>query len=381
MKGIIVMARHRFINLPREVQMALFIGGFVGLGFLLIGYGMPMNTAFLPAYGAVFGTMLARNAGSAGMYIMAGVLGLVSVVVAIVAWTPQVEAIDQYAFIFKQHCLVGNEQLLRVFNGAGTSGDGVLDFSNRGTVTLTATTCTLADASAVTATATTKWFAGSGELLSAGSAAPTATIAAMLPITTQYAGISLMIIGVMPILNTAAFLGVTGANIFMLVRGVDGVQTVIVGTILALILSIVAMNFGPTVITQMDGIHTTVTVGRFFSIEMFAKIIELITEFFPTVYTVGLLAIVGTAWSRHGCDLRPSPWPDGRRRRRPDVVDRLTDRVSAAGHRGGGSADRGGLGVGGGPLRDPGRRRLLRSRGPPPDVRLGGGHRLRAGAR
>ena len=277
-------------SLPRVVHMLLFVLAFVALGLYLAARGMPANMMALPAFGAVIGmTMIGRNAGQAGTFIMAGVLGLVAVVVAIVAWTPQVEAIDTYAFLFNEHCELAGDKFLRVFEGSATAPD----FDTRLAVTVgtPSNKCTIGTASAVTVGL---WTGGAEYLgLAAAGTLTAANKVGMLDITTQYAGISRMIIGVMPILNTAAFLGVTGANIFMLVRGVGGVQAVIVGTILALILSIVAMNFGPTVITQMDAIHTSVTVGRFFSLEMFGKIIELIVEFFPTVYTVGLLAVVG----------------------------------------------------------------------------------------
>ena len=277
--------------------MALFVMAYVAGGFLLVGYEvLPFESAMLPGFGALLGVgMMTRGGTGIGTWIFAGVLGLIAAVVAIVAWNPQVEAIDEYAFIFVNHCEAANEKLLRVFTGSGSDGSGVLDYSNRGTVTIPAGltgNCTITAPSAVTAATATKWYAGSGALIGSGATVPTAVFKAPLDITKQYAGISMLIIGVMPILNTAAFLGVTGSNLFMMVRGVGGVQVVIIGTIAALVLSIVGMNFGPTIVGQMDGIHNSVESMRFHSLSMFGTIIELIVEFFPTVFTVGLLALV-----------------------------------------------------------------------------------------
>lgn len=288
-------------TLPLWIRMVLFTAVYVTLGLYLVHRGVDEGMVAMPGI-LMVGMMMRGGAGNAGAWIMAGVLGLIAVIVAIIAWTPQVEAIDQYALQFKAHCKQGSVEFFRVFNGAGTNGEGAVDYMRVATMVISETgagSCSgLAVNSNVTAAVGTKWYAETGDLLHTATSATgtglvfTPTFVAPKGVTVQYAALSLLIIGVMPILNTAGFLGVTGLSLFGMVRGVANVHYVIVGTILALIISIVAMQFGPTFIGAIDGIHTTVSTSRFSSIDMFRAIIELIVEFVPTVFTVGLLGII-----------------------------------------------------------------------------------------
>lgn len=259
-----------------------------------------------------------RGFSSIGVYIMGGVLGLIAALITIYVWTPQIEAVDKYALSFRTHCLLNSERFLRAYvEIKGMPGEiyapsktDVSNLSADAGTTCTITNNTTADLSNAAAgdyddNATANLLSEHGVRIgtvtvdgSSGYDAHSLTTGSAItvpkPVSLAYAGITLLILGVMPILNSAGFLAVTGANIFFLVRGVGGIHMTILATIGALILNIVATNFGPTFINGIDGIYSTLD-GRLFVTTTFMDVIRIIVEFVPVIYTVGLLSIIAAA--------------------------------------------------------------------------------------
>ena len=208
--------------------------------------------------------------GGIAAYIMAGVAGLISALVVIYTWVPQIEAIDRYALHFRVSCEIGSERFLRMY-GVDEAGDldpdkyygeiSNLEADNDGNDCTGITKDNNSHASASPKGIVSEHGVKIGPALTTAGEAVTLNSGSKIRkppgVTQAYDGISLLIMGVMPILNSAGFLAVTGFNIFFLVRGVAGIHVTIIATIGALILSILAMNFGPTFINGIDTIYQT----------------------------------------------------------------------------------------------------------------------------
>ena len=227
---------------------------------------------------------------------------MIAVIVAIQTWQPQVSAADRYYLQFVNHCFRDGERFLRVYQA---NEDGTIDATKK--TTITQSNCESATITVVGYTSGRNALTEHGEVVGTLTAATTITYtggadaeawSAPLAVLVKYAGISTLILSVLPIINSAGFLGVSAANIFGIVRGGlpggMGVGVILVATIGALIISIIAMNLGPPLLLAVDGMYSTLD-GRLGIMKMFGTIIRLIVEFIPVIFTTGLLAIFGVS--------------------------------------------------------------------------------------
>ena len=233
-----------------------------------------------------------------------GVAGLITFIVIFYTWVPMNNAIDGLSLFFGDRCELNGERFVRSYAQAN---DEIVSGAF-GAVTKTSastTTCSFATISYASATATgNKVLSEHGELVvsaAAGTANTSITGAAIassewktpISVLIPYGDISMLILSVLPIMNTVGFLGVNIFSIVLFVRGGGaGVAGHILGSIAILILIILLVNLAPGFLDGLEGVYETVD-GRLSVMKRFMNVIQIILEFVPVIFLLGMMGIFG----------------------------------------------------------------------------------------
>ena len=234
-----------------------------------------------------------------------GVAGLITFIVIFYTWVPMNNAIDGLSLFFGDRCELNSERFVRAY---AQNADGEIVGGSFGAVTEKsgATTCKSAIISYTGAAATGNKVVTEHNVLISSSAVGSAgaSITAMDPIANTtwlgpldvlepYGDISLLIMSVLPIMNTVGFLGVNIFSIVLFVRGGGaGVAGHILGSIAILILIILLVNLAPGFLEGLDGVYETVD-GRLSVMNRFMNVIQIILEFVPVIFLLGMMGIFG----------------------------------------------------------------------------------------
>ena len=252
--------------------------------------------------------------GNTSPMITAAIGGVIAVIIAFVVYPILQSAADTYYLEYTPHCEVSGESFARVYDAGADAGE--IEGTALGTVTESSDACTVTNIShtgrntvgtqfrsehgvtvATVGTALTGTFAISEAVAGVTNVKWSATSewVEVKAILEQYAGISTLILSILPILAVTGFLGISASNIYNYTKGgSDGIQSVVVQSIAGLIITIVGLYLAPTIMDFANDAFLVSTDGRYGIMAQFSTIIKLVFSFVPVVFNAGLLAIF--AW-------------------------------------------------------------------------------------
>ena len=243
--------------------------------------------------------MMDQGLGSAGGWITAGIAGVVVVIVAFAIYPRLQSATDTYYLEFVERCEIGSESFVRVYQ-AGTDRGAVT--GSPAAVTNSSGTCAAAALSEGSVGDEVRSEHGVKVGVQAASNAVTLTTGHKWVLVEEvldvYAGLSTLILSILPVLAVTGFLGVSAHSLYFLTQGTMGLQGVIVRSIAGLIVTIAGLYLGPTILDFLVNVYEASDGSRYSIMERFSGIIQLVLGFFPVVYTAGLLSVF--AWQGVG---------------------------------------------------------------------------------
>ena len=260
-----------------------------------------------------------------GMYIQAGIGGLVLAAVLFITWVLMIRAADGFHQRFNEYCSQSGQTFTRIY--LRTDGTDELNTSAYSEMSQTsgATTCTAALMPIAVITAAGYSVGDAPQLYSehneplgntTGTVAATGIVAHAisaskwnkpLPILVPYKTLSVTMLSTVPVIASALFLAIAGSSLYRTATtSMSMVSTGIIMTIGSVVVIVVAFFFAPILMGFANVAYETVggtgiQGGPLRITHMFGSILRIIFEFFAVVFIGATLLPIGTmGWKESG---------------------------------------------------------------------------------